>query len=152
MRMEDPMSVEHNIATVRRYYQECANDGDPDKTHALVVVNDLLSTDFAMAYNAQRDGAAGRGRDTHQAFLTGHAQAFPGEHWTIEAIVADDQLVACRWRVQATHAETGNPVDLRGADFFTIRHGQLAELRRFLDFATLREQMQPTSAQQAAST
>ncbi len=146
------MSVEHNIAIVRRYYEECANDSDPHKTHALAVVNDLLSTDFAMAYNDQPDGAAGRGRDTHQAFLTGHAQAFPGEHWTIEAIVADDQLVACRWRVQATHAETGNPVDLRGADFFTIRHGQLAELRRFLDFATLREQMQPTSAQQAAST
>ncbi len=146
------MSVEHNIATVRRYYQECANDGDPDKTHALVVVNEILSTDFAMAYNDQPDGEAGRGRDTHQAFLTGHAHAFSGEHWTIDAIVANDQLVACRWHVHATHAEMGNPVDLRGADFFTIRHGQLADLRRFLDFASLREQMHPTSAPHAAST
>ncbi len=146
------MSVAHNIATVRRYYEECANDGDPHKTHALGVVNDLLSTDFAMAYNDQPDGAAGRGRDTHQAFLTGHAQAFPGEHWTIEAIVADEQLVACRWRVQATHAETGNPVELRGADFFTIRQGQLADLRRFLDFASLRAQMHPTSAPHDART
>ena len=140
------MSAEHNIATVRRYYQECANDGDPHKTQALVVVNEILSTDFAMAYNDQRDGEAGRGRDAHKAFLTGHAQMFPWEHWTIDAIVADEQLVACRWHVHATHADTGNPVDLWGADFFTIRQGQLADLRRFLDFATLREQMQPTSA------
>ena len=146
------MSVAHNIATVRRYYEECANDGDPHKTHALVVANDILSTDFAMAYNDQPDGAAGRDRDTHKAFLTGHAQAFPGEHWTIDAIVADEQLVACRWRVHATHAETGNPLDLRGADFFTIRQGQLAELRRFLDFATLQAQMHPTSAPHDART
>ena len=146
------MSVEQNIATVRRYYQECANDGDPDKTHALVVVNEILSTDFAMAYNDQRDGEAGRGKDAHKEFLIGHARAFPGEHWIIEAILADEQLVACRWHVQATHAETGNPVDLRGADFFTIRQGQLADLRRFLDFATLQAQMQPTSAPHDART
>jgi hypothetical protein len=51
------------------------------------------------------------------------------------------------WRLQATHADTGNPIDLRAADFFSIENGQLAELRRFLDFHSLNQQRQPGSVQ-----
>ena len=146
------MSAEQNVAIVRRYYEECANDyGDPDKKRALAVVDELLSPDFAMSYNNESDAEAVRGKEQHKAFLVGHTRAFPGERWTVEGIVADERTVACRWRIQATHAETGNPIDLRAADFFTIRDGQLAELRRFLDFQTLAEQTQPASAQQEAS-
>ena len=147
------MSAEQNIAIVRRYYEECANDyGDPNKKRALTVVDELLSPDFAMSYNNESDAEAARGKEQHKAFLVGHTHAFPGERWTVEGIVADERTVACRWHLQTTHAETGNPIDLRAADFFTIRDGQLAELRRFLDFQTLTEQAQPASAQQGAST
>jgi hypothetical protein len=45
------------------------------------------------------------------------------------------------WRAgglfQARHAKSGNPIDVRAADFFTVRNGRLAELRRFLDFESL---------------
>jgi hypothetical protein len=43
-------------------------------------------------------------------------------------------------------------MDVQTADFFTIRNGQLAELRRLLDVHTMMEQMQPTPTQHEAST
>jgi len=146
------MSAEKNIATVRRYYEECTNDdGDPDKKHALAVADEIVSTDFAMYFNNENDAEAKRGKDKHKEFLVGHTRAFNGERWIVEGIIADEQTVASRWRIQATHTKTGNPIDLRAADFFTIRNGQLAELRRFLDFRTLVEQTQPVPARQEAS-
>jgi ketosteroid isomerase-like protein len=145
------MSIEENLATVHRYYEECANDADPDKKRALAVVDEILGTDFAMYYNNESDAEARRGKDKHKEFLVGHARAFRGERWTVERIVADEQTVASQWRIQATHTKTGNTIDLRGADFFTIRNGHLAELRRFLDFRTLTEQTQPKPAPQEAS-
>jgi ketosteroid isomerase-like protein len=149
---EAPMSAEKNIATVRRYYEECTtDDGDPDKKHALAVVDEILSADFTMYFNNESNAEARHGRDKHKEFLVGHTRSFRGERWTVEAIIADEQTVASRWRIQATHTKTGNPIDLRAADFFTIRNGQLAGLRRFLDFRTLMEQTQPKPVQQEAS-
>ena len=146
------MSPEENKAIVRRYYEECANDyGEPDKTQARAVVDELLSPDFTMCFSDQSDTEAMRGKDTHKEFLVGHIQGFPGERWIIEGLIADEQTVACRVRVEATHAETGNPMNIRIADFFTIQNGQLAELRRYLDFQTLAKQMQPKDTQQEAS-
>jgi ketosteroid isomerase-like protein len=145
------MSTDTNIAIVRRYYEECANDSDPGKQHALSVADEILSANFVMSYNSQPDAEAMRGLDRHKEFLVGHAHTFRNEHWTIEAIVADERIVACQWRVQATHSDTGNQMDIRGADFFTMAHGQLAELRRFLDVRTLTEQMQPAPPQPEAS-
>jgi ketosteroid isomerase-like protein len=146
------MSAEKNIAIVRRYYAECTtDDGDPDKTHALAVVDELFSTDFTMYFNTDSDTEAMRGKETHKDFLVGHTRAYRGERWTVEAIIADEQTVASRWRIQATHTDTGNLIDLRAADFFTLRNGQLAELRRFLDFRTLTEQKQPAPIAQEAN-
>ncbi len=145
------MSTEENIAIVRRYYEECANDdGDPDQKRAMAVADELLTTDFAMYYNTETDAEAMRGLDTHKEFLLNHTRAFGGERWTVEAIVADEQTVACQWRIRATHTETGTPIDLRAADFFTVQQGQLAALHRFLDFRTLEAQLPATPAQQSA--
>ena len=61
------MSAETNIAIVRRYYEECANDyGDADKAQALAVVDEILRSDFAMSYSDQDDTDAMRGKDTHK--------------------------------------------------------------------------------------
>lgn len=144
------MSAEQNASLARRYYQECPpDDGDPDKRRALWVVDEILSADFTMYFSMDSDAEADRGRDAHKQFLINHTRLFPGERWTVEAVVADDETVACRWRCQATHSETGNPIDVRAADFFTVRDGQLAMLHRFLDFESLHEQMSPTPAEQA---
>lgn len=135
------MASGENIAIALRYYEECANDyGDPEKKRAMEAADRLLTDDFLMSYNNHGVDDADVGRDEHKQFLLRHTRGFPGERWTIEAAVADDQTVACQWHLLATHAETGNTIDLRAADFFTVREGRLAALRRFLDFRDLDEQ------------
>lgn len=117
------MSTEQNIALVRR-----------------------MSPDFVMVYNNQTDAEAARGREAHKEFLREHARKFLDDDWTVEALVADEDTVACRWRFQARHPNTGNPLDVRAADFFSVRNGRLAELRRFLDFESFHQQLRPPAA------
>jgi ketosteroid isomerase-like protein len=145
------VSGESNIALARRYYAECPpDDGDPEKTRALQVAEEILSPDFTMYFNSEEDDEAMHGRDEHKEFLVRHTRSFAGERWSVEAIVADENTVACQWRIRATHSETKNPIDLRAADIFTVRDGRLAVLRRFLDFETLEAQMSPTEATEPA--
>jgi len=141
---EAVMQGEQNIAMALSYYEECANEyGDPEKTRAIDAVDRLLSDDFAMYYNSETDEQARRGRETHKQFLLRHTRSFPGERWAIDLAVADRETVACQWRIRATDAKTGNPIDLRAADFFGVRDGRLAVLRRFLNFGDLEKQRAP---------
>lgn len=145
------MSVEQNTALALRYYAECPpDDGDPEKKRAMRVVEEILTPDFTMYFNGDSDDEAYHGLDEHKQFLIGHTSTFPGERWTVEAIVADEQTVAARWHCQARHAETGKAVDAHAADFFTVRDGRLAVLHRFLDFEDLHEQTSPEPAGQVA--
>lgn len=140
------MSAEQNAHLVRRYFEECVNHaGGPDHERALAVVDELMSPEFVMFYNDDTDAEATRGREAHKDFLVEHARNFPDDHWTIEALIADDDVVACRWRIISRHARTGNAIDVRAADFYRVRDGRLAELRRFLDFKSLARQTRPTA-------
>jgi ketosteroid isomerase-like protein len=142
------MSTQQNFSLVRRYFAECVSGASgPDQRRALAVVDDLLSDDFVMFYNNEVDIQAAHGRGRHKKFLVRHARTFPDDCWTLEALVGNEEMVACRWRFRATHAETGNPIDVRAADFFIVRNGRLAELRRFLDFQGFEQQMQAPPAQ-----
>jgi ketosteroid isomerase-like protein len=144
------MSGKRNLALALRYYEECTPDvGDPEKKRALQVADEVLSDDFTMYFNGDADADAMHGRDEHKEFLIAHTRAFGGERWTVEAIVANEETVACQWRCRATHSETQNPIDVRAADFFTVRDGRLAVLRRFLDFETLDDQRSPAPAAQS---
>jgi ketosteroid isomerase-like protein len=135
------MSAEQNAALVRRYFTECVDRASgPDQNRALALLDELLADDFVMTYNNQSDSEAMRGRQDHRDFLVRHASYYPNDHWTVEALIADEESAACQWRIQATYAPTGNPIDVRGADFYQIRDGRLAELRRFLDFKSLDRQ------------
>ena len=146
------MSDEQNLALALRYYKECPPDvGDPEKQHAKQVVDEILTPDFTMYFNCETAEEAAHGRDEHKRFLVAHTHSFPGERWSVEAIVASEQTVACHWHARATHRETNNPIDMHAADFFTVRDGRLAELRRFLDFSTLMDQLEATPAADSAS-
>jgi ketosteroid isomerase-like protein len=135
------VTSDQNAALVRRYFSECVNRlNGGDQVHALSVLDEILAADFAMAYNNEDPAKAERGPAAHKDFVIEHAQAYPEDAWTIEALVAHDETVACQWRITAKHAATGRSIDVRAADFFVIRNGRLAELRRFLDFADLRRQ------------
>ena len=140
------MSAEENAALVRRYFGDCVGRIRLDSRLALALVDELMTDDFTMFYNNETCAEASRGRERHKAFLTAHLRNFPMDEWTVEALVAEDDVVACWWRIRARHAATGNPVDVRAADFFRVRAGRLAELRRFLDFKSLDQQLSPTAA------
>ena len=140
------MSSEHNSALVRRYFDECViGVSGTDRDRALSIVDELLAADFVMFYSNETESQAARGRERHKEFLVEHARAYPEDHWTIEALVSDEGTVACHWRIRAIHARTRNRVDVRAADFYSVRDGRLAELRRFLDFADLRRQVEASS-------
>jgi ketosteroid isomerase-like protein len=140
------MSAEQSAALVRRYFSECVSRvTGPNRDLALSLVDDLMSADFTMAYSHETPAEAARGRERHKEFLVGHAEAFPDDHWTVEVLVPEDEMVACQWRFQGRHVTSGNHVDILAADFFTIRDGRLTELRRFLDFADFRAQLKGRS-------
>jgi ketosteroid isomerase-like protein len=142
------MSAEENASLVHRYFEECVSGASgPDQTSALALVDELLSSDFLMFYNNQTEAEAVRGPERHKEFLVEHAKWFPDDYWTVKALVADEDMAACRWRIQAKYATTGNPIDVRAADFYRIRDGRLAELRRFLDFKSLDRQTRRSAAQ-----
>jgi len=145
------VSIDNNIELVRRYFDECASAvGGSHPKRALALVDELLSPDFVMLYNNESAAEVERGRTRHKQFLIEHARNFPDDRWTVEAVVADEHVAACRWRIEARHAKSGNAVDVRAADFYTIRDGRLAEMRRFLDFASLKEQVSPRAIQSPA--
>jgi len=133
-------------ALVRRYFEAVNNVGGAQPDAALGIVDDVTADDFVMAYNNDADADAMRGRDRHKDFLVEHAHDVVDDRWTIETLVEGDDIVACIWRTRGRHAETGKPLDVRGADFFTVRGGRLAELRRFMDFESAEEQVRETPA------
>jgi ketosteroid isomerase-like protein len=142
------MSTEQNLTLVRQYFEECVSTASgPEPNLALSILDDLMTADFVMYFNNETDAEAAHGRERHKTFLVDHARSFPNDHWTVEALVADENTVACQWRIQATHAKTGNLIDVRAADFFSVRDGRLADLHRFLDFASLARQEHPPAAQ-----
>ena len=104
------MSAEQNAALVRRYFEECVSGASgPEQHRALAILDELLTDDFVMFYNSDTDAEAAHGRERHKEFLIEHAQAYPDDHWFIDAIVVDEKNAACQWRIQATYARTGNP-------------------------------------------
>jgi ketosteroid isomerase-like protein len=144
------MPTEQSAELVRRYFRDCVNAiNGPDRDQALAIVDELLTDDFTMSYNNETDAEAAGGRERHKAFLIEHAEAFPDDNWAIEALVADEEVVACQWRIQANHAKTGNRIDVHAADIFRVRDGRLAELRRFLDFKSFERQLRRQEARHA---
>lgn len=135
------MTAEENASLVRRYFSECVSAASgPDPQRALSTLDELLTDDFVMFYNNETETEGARGRERHKQFLVNHARGYPNDRWTIEALVADDEEAACWWRIEAEHATTGNPIDVRAGDFYRFVGGRISELRRFLDFKSLDEQ------------
>ena len=53
--------------------------------------------------------------------------SIPDIHWTLDALVAEGDLVAERWTVTGTHRETGERVTGDGMTLFRIRDGKIVE-------------------------
>ncbi len=138
------MSTEANKALVRRYYEEIANTENTDV--ATSVAESLLTPAFA--FYTLNDDQGTHGLEQHKEFLVWHHTAFPDQHWTVEDIVAEGEMIAIHWRLSGTQrgeflgvAPTGRQIALRGMDLFRLADGKIAELRRFFDLMDVMQQL-----------
>jgi steroid delta-isomerase-like uncharacterized protein len=138
------MSTEANKALVRRYYEEIANAENVDA--ATSVADSLLSPAFA--FYTLNDDQGTHGLQQHKEFLVWHHNAVPDQHWTVEAIVAEGDLVATHWRTSGTQRgeflgvlSTGRRIALQGMDLFRLADDRIAELRRFFDLMDVMQQL-----------
>jgi len=138
------MATEANKALVHRYYEEIANAENVDA--ATSVADSLLTPAFA--FYTFNDDQGTHGLEQHKEFLVWHHNAVPDQHWTVEAIVAEDELVATHWRTSGTQRgeflgvePTGRRIVLQGMDLFRLADDRIAELRRFFDLMDVMQQL-----------
>jgi steroid delta-isomerase-like uncharacterized protein len=118
------MTVEENKAILRRYKVDILNSRDIDALDEVVAVDYL---DHA-AFPGQAPGLEGLKQRVTTLF-----QALEPT-WTIDDIVAEDDMVVLRWSHIGTHVgeflgipPTGKSFTIRGIDMYRVRDGKMAE-------------------------
>ena len=142
---------EENAAIVRRRYDEVLSG------HNLAVVDELHAEDYA--FHPSSGGTAVAGDEAEAARLAELLADFPDLRATIEAIVAEGDLVAVRWAATGTHrgehlgvAATGRRVTMAGMAFHRVACGQIAETWSIRDAPDLLRQLTGGAATPAAAT
>ena len=118
------MSTEENKVLLRRLFEEVWNQGN------LATVDELLATDYVLHDPAHLV----HGPEGFKAYVSAFRAAFPDMHATIEDQIAQEDKVAMRFTVRATHKgefqgipPTGKQVILTGTDIQRIAGGKIAE-------------------------
>jgi steroid delta-isomerase-like uncharacterized protein len=129
-----------NKQVVRRFYDELWNRGNLDVADELVAEN-YVRHDL-------RPGDAPPGPAGQKAVAERFRAAFPDVRLEVEALVAEDDLVAARWTMSGTHsgpwagvAPTGKRIRFTGVNFFRLADGKIAEISNLRDDLGLREQL-----------
>lgn len=117
------MSVEEHKAVVRMMF-DAINKQD------LALMDEVMAPDFVMHMH----GREKQGWDANRQFLEDEIRAFPDLHVTIEAIIAEGDIVCVRLKETATHkgdyrglAPTGRNVSYLVAAFWRLAKGSIAE-------------------------
>jgi predicted ester cyclase len=112
---------------VRRYYEEVLNQRRPE------VLGELLAPSFQSRNGSFVADAARYTQAVHRTLAT-----FGDLRVTIEAQVAEGDLVATRWSAQGTFLPTGQPFTQTGMHFHRVSDGHLAEHWEELDPSELK--------------
>ncbi len=119
------MSIETNKALVRRYLEVMINGGDT------TIADELFAPDYVnhTAGSGINTGAAGMARG-----VAAVKTAFPDWHVSIDAMVAEGDMVVDRFTISATHtgsvhgiAPTGQKIDNLGMHMWRLTNGKLVE-------------------------
>ena len=122
-----------NKAQLRRIYEEMFNQGN------LVIADELIAPDF---FNHEDPpGMNSRGPESARQVVMMLRTAFPDLHFTIEELVAEGDMVACRMTMSGTHqgplmgiAPTGRSVRQQAqVHFVRFRNGKVIEHRAVRD-------------------
>lgn len=119
------MGLAENKAVVRRFVEACLNQQD------LVAFEDVIADEVVNHYAPPGIPTTKEGwRQNFAIFRAG----FPDMHWTIESMVAEDDLVVVRVTMRATHRgdffgipPTNRPVNVASFHALRVANGQITE-------------------------
>jgi ketosteroid isomerase-like protein len=127
---------EDTKAIARRFVEQFLNTGDP------AALDDLVAPGYV-----DHDLPPGV---TPPESIGMFRAGFPDAVFTVEDVLADDDRVAVRYRIEGTHtgdffgmAPTGRKVSIGGISIYRVREGRLAEAWVQYDQAGLVRQVQP---------
>jgi steroid delta-isomerase-like uncharacterized protein len=142
------MSLEANKALVRRWYDEVWN-------HQHLNLLDELYAPTWVGHFPQ--GLELRGPADHKRFGAVFTVAFPDARYAVEAVLAEEDLVASRYAVRATHRgelrgipPTGKAVFSTGINIHRVAAGQIVEQWSQYDMLGLLQQVGAVPAPDAA--
>ncbi len=118
-------STEQNKALVSRFYEEVWNKGN-------YRLADELVDDDGSRYDHETNGP--NSAEIQKQAAAGFHRLFPDSQMVIEMMVAEDEWVAARWRIHATHQGSGKVItDYTGQNMWRVRNGKLVEVRNNRD-------------------
>jgi steroid delta-isomerase-like uncharacterized protein len=139
------VSIEENKAVARGMI-DAWNRGDPD------ALGDLIAPDYL--FHDPADPALPRGPEGAKRQLTAFRAAFPDLRFTIEAEIAEGDLVVQRLAGTGTHRgafmgvpPTGRPVTITSIEVMRVAGGKIAEHWDELDALGLLRQLGATPGQ-----
>ncbi|MDQ3928978.1 MAG: ester cyclase [Chloroflexota bacterium] len=139
------MSAEDNKALARRFV-EAINNKD------MSMFDEIIAEDYI-----QHNPQVAQGREGVKLFFAYFFSAFPDLHLTADDIVAQDDRVATRWTMRATHRgeffgvpATGRRVVVTGMDLWRIADGKAAEHWDSIDNLGMLQQLGVIPAPDAA--
>lgn len=128
-----------NKTLARRLYDEVLNRGD------LAVADEFLAPDLI---DHEAGPEAPRGTETMKAFVTTLRTGFPDLRFTVEDVIAEGDLVACRFTMTGTNTggfmdapATGRSVSVQGVDIMRFRDGRVIEHWGITDQLSLLQQL-----------
>jgi steroid delta-isomerase-like uncharacterized protein len=110
---------------VRSLFDQVLNHG------RLQMIEDCFADDFVEHNPAPGQGA---GRDGVRQRVRTLRAAFPDVRFVLDEVIAENDIVAVRYRWEGTHGgpflgmeATGRRVAVRGMDFYRFKNGRIAE-------------------------
>ena len=133
------MSIEENKVVVQRFAEEVL------QKHNLSVIDDIISEEYVWH---GPDGQEVKGPEGFKQLATISLTGFSDGRFTIDAMVAEGDIVAVRYTRTGTHdgeyhgiPPTGKQINIPVAYFFRIADGKIIEARGYSDSLALLQQL-----------
>jgi steroid delta-isomerase-like uncharacterized protein len=128
-----------NKALVARYIEEVLNKGN------VALMQELIAPDF-IGHDAS--GIEVHGTESMKHHNARYRDAFPDQHFTVETVIAEKNIVVWRWTMHGTHkgevmdiAPTGKQVSITGTTTCHITDGKIREVWNDWDALGLLQQL-----------
>jgi len=132
------MSMEENKAMVRRIVKDVIHEGN------LTVADEILAADYVYHF----PGNEIRGPEGFKRFATMMRTALPDVTIEIETMVAEGDMVACRFLVRGTQQgefmgipPTGKKLEIKEAVFIKFAGGKEVEAWPYMDTLSIYQQL-----------